>query len=403
MRVRRLIGTISVLALLLAACGSEAEPDSAAVPDEAEETAAVDDAADVEADETDDGAVDESAADDAADAAAADEDALVIDGELIADGDLYQDAVEEGQLLLYTTYAPDAMEQVSARFTEDTGIEVEQVRLVSPQLFERIMSEFGAGILEADIVENNDPQLMEEMAEAGVMTGHRVPAWDAIPDELKRDDELFYNANQPLFAIAYNTELVSADEAPQTWEDLLDPRWEGNLGLSPIVTGVGWTTQLMLYDLGGEEYWEGLAAQNPVIHDSIVPIVEEMVRGEIAVSINHVGTVLLQKSRGAPVDMVFPPEGLSAPPHFAGVSSAASHPSAARVYMNWRMSQHGGQVFTDLNGDYSAHPDIEPPEIAGTQLPSPSEVDVFRPTLEDWTVRKDELGDQWFEIFGIAQ
>ena len=30
----------------------------------------------------------------------------------------------------------------------------------------------------------------------------------------------------------YNTKLVSASEAPKAWEDLLDPKWKGQIGLS---------------------------------------------------------------------------------------------------------------------------------------------------------------------------
>lgn len=328
---------------------------------------------------------------------------LVIEGEEIAPADLYRAAQEEGQILLYTTYAPEAMQAVSDVFTEDTGIAVTQERLVSPQMFERVMSELGADQLEADIIESNDIALMEQQAEAGVFQAHRVPNHDELPEELVRDDELFYIANRPLFGIAYNTELVSEDEAPQDWPDLLEPQWQGRLGVVPIATGIGWTTQLMLHENYGEEYWEGLAAQQPRIYDSIVPAAEEMIRGEVPVTINHVGTVLLKKSQGAPVEMVFPEGGIAAPPHFAGVGATAAHPSAAQVYLNWRLSLRGGQVFADLNGDYGADPGITAPTIADTVIPQPDEIEIFTPTLEDWTTRKEELAPVWSEIFNIAE
>lgn len=328
---------------------------------------------------------------------------LVIDGEEIAPADLYAAAQEEGQLLLYTTYAPEAMQAVSDVFTEDTGIAVTQERLVSPQMFERVMSELGAGQLEADIIESNDIALMEQQAEAGVFQAHRVPNHDELPEELVREDELFYIANRPLFGIAYNTEVVSADEAPQDWPDLLDPQWQGRLGVVPIATGIGWTTQLMLHENYGQEYWEGLAAQQPRLYDSIVPAAEEMIRGEIPVTINHVGTVLLKKQQGAPVEMIFPEGGVAAPPHFAGVGATAAHPDAAQVYLNWRLSERGGQVFADLNGDYGADPDVTAPTIAGTAVPQPDEIEIFTPTLDDWTTRKEELAPVWSQIFGVAE
>jgi iron(III) transport system substrate-binding protein len=324
-------------------------------------------------------------------------------GETIADADLYGKAKEEGQLLVYTTYAPDVMQELHKQFTEATGIEVEQVRLVSPQMYERVMSEHGAGRLSADIIENNDIALMGQMGEAGIFTAHKPPSLAKIPQENVYEDGLWYAPNRPLFGIAYNTELVKPEDAPKTWTDLTDPRFKGKLGMTGIATGTGWSQQYLLHKLGGEQLWRDIKAQDPKLYESVVPAAEEMVRGEVAVTLNHAGTILALKEQGAPVEMVFPEEGFSAVPQFSAIGQNASHPSAAQVYMNWRLSKCGSQVFADISGDYTAHPDVKPTTIADTTIPLAGESKAFLPTREELVDRKKELAPTWSGIFGRAQ
>ena len=77
---------------------------------------------------------------------------LVIDGEQIADKELWDAAVAEGGITLYTGYTENTEAALLKQFTADTGIKVNVVRLTPNRLYERISAEYGAGKLKADVM-----------------------------------------------------------------------------------------------------------------------------------------------------------------------------------------------------------------------------------------------------------
>lgn len=329
-----------------------------------------------------------------------DEGALVIDGELIADAELWAAAQEEGHILFYGTFAPAVTEAMIAEFTADTGITVEHIRLQSPPMHERVLSELGANQLEADVIDFTSISLVTDIYENDVYEPHRVPSYDDLPEELIHFDGAFYTVSRPLFGIAYNTAFIDEADWPETWEDLADERWRGEIGLTTIASDNNWGKYILLYDVFGEDYWRRLADLEPRFYESVAPLSEELVRGEITIGLGHVGTTVQAIKDGAPLRIVLPPEGIPAPHHTAGVSRHAKNPNAAKVFLNWRLSVRGSQVFADASAEYPSNPGHITPDIEGTVIPHPSEAYVYSPTIEDLTTRRDELGPLWSEIFG---
>ena len=70
--------------------------------------------------------------------------------------------------------------------------------------------------------------------------------------------------------LAYNTNLVPADQAPKNWPDALDPRWADNITVKTANSGVQHTTWFMLKRLYGDGYWEKFAMLKPLAFDSWV-------------------------------------------------------------------------------------------------------------------------------------
>jgi iron(III) transport system substrate-binding protein len=102
------------------------------------------------------------------------ESGLVINGEVIADAELY-DAAEGQTLMLYTSYQESSEAEFLKAFTHDTGINVDMVRLVPAQLAERALAEAGAGKLPADVIRISDFKLVQQMQNAGVWQDYVPP------------------------------------------------------------------------------------------------------------------------------------------------------------------------------------------------------------------------------------
>src|SRR5690625_2006768 len=64
--------------------------------------------------------------------------------------------------------------------------------------------------------------------------------WEVVDDgiKVKHEDDYYVGVEIFVLGFAYNTELVSEEEAPKTWEDLLDPKWEGKIQFpNPAASG----------------------------------------------------------------------------------------------------------------------------------------------------------------------
>lgn len=365
---RKLTALLFALVLLLAACGGD---DNGAAPE-----------AEVEAEEGE---------------------GLVIDGEEIADAELYAAAQEEGNVVVYSGFPEAAELAIQEAFSEDTGISVENVRAPTGQLVERILSEAGADQLGADAIRISDIALVTEVEEAGVYASHEIPNTDAYDEQFVSPDGLWYASVTPTMGLSYNTELVEEADAPTSWQDMLDPQWQGNLCLGQA--GAGGSTFSVAYfqrvELG-IEYLEALAEQDPSILSSTATVAEENARGECAVAINHQGTTALLMNDGAPLQFVFAEEANTVWPHYLSLTSQASNPNAGALFLNWSMSLRGQTVTATAATDYVPHPDAPAPAISDIEFPPLADVNPYYADNEEWVEVRSDWVQEWYTLFGYT-
>lgn len=296
------------------------------------------------------------------------EEGLVIDGELIADQETYETA--QGQTLsLYTGYQDANQKAFNDAFTADTGIQVEYVRDVTNKLSERILSEHGAGQLGADVIITSDYAVASEFGEAGIWEAY-TPLPIAEDTDLQHDGGLFTTfANVPV-TFAYNTQLVSEEDAPKSWKDLLDPANAGKIG---ITSGAAGGSSIALNRFIQEEvdpdFWTKLAALQPTIFDSGGQRQEALARGELNVATAGTAAVNVAVTQdNAPIEYVVPEEGLVLFSFFIGKVADSANSEAAQVFINYALSKRGQSVVSQV-GDYGARDDVDPPVAAGRPLP----------------------------------
>ncbi|MFI5268168.1 MAG: ABC transporter substrate-binding protein, partial [Chloroflexota bacterium] len=101
----------------------------------------------------------------------------------------------------------------------------------------------------------------------------------------------------------YNTQKVKEADAPKTYEDLIDPKWTGRMGLwsrAAAFTG--------LWQTWGEDklvnYVKSLAKLKPRLYDSNFTIAQAIGAGEVDVSYTDYHTTLPTVQKGAPVKWV---------------------------------------------------------------------------------------------------
>lgn len=165
---------------------------------------------------------------------------------------------EDKKITVYSTNKPEEMEAFSDAITEGTGIELEVLTMSSGEAWSRAASEapdFGAdmqiGMLESFALEAVDE---------GYIEPYQSESWNDIPDKFKDSEEGWYGTS-----FWYNTLIVNEDileeeglDVPETWEDLLDSQYEGEIILpDPGTAGTAYLFTSTLMQLYGEEKaWE---------------------------------------------------------------------------------------------------------------------------------------------------
>src|SRR5437016_1648303 len=174
-------------------------------------------------------------------------------------------ARNEGKVVWYTSVDLPLAEKVAKAFeAKYAGIAVRVERSGAERVFQRIGQEYGSNIHAVDVVNSSDAAHLIVWKRDGLLLSY-VPEDVAkfYPAEHKDADGQFASFRVWLSIIAYNTNLVKAEEAPKSFADLLDPKWKGKIVKAhPGYSGTIMTaTYQMQRDLGWS-YFEQLAKQN---------------------------------------------------------------------------------------------------------------------------------------------
>lgn len=324
-------------------------------------------------------------------------DGLVFDGEQIATGAEIAQARQEGTVNVYSTFPTASLKTLSARFTADTGIAIQSIRLTSEQLYQRVVTEYSVHKLGADYIDIADLTLENQLAEQGILKSHKVPNFASLPSVLKDSQGRWYVLLRSAMGIAVNTAVVPAAETPTKWSDLLNPKWKGKIGFASIdAGGTAFSAFYFLYRKYGIDFWKKLLAQDPRIYPTAAPVASDLNCGEVSIAINPVTSTIDQIEAGSPLKFVFPSDGVPVFPVVGGVTSTAAHPHASEVFLNWLSSKRGAAVIASL-GSYPIASHIVPTSVGAT---FPAESALVNLSLAQWETLRTPVTAQWHGVFG---
>ena len=264
-------------------------------------------------------------------------------------------AKKEGKVVWYTSLALTSSEKVAKLFEAAyPGIKVEVHRTGSQRILQRVMQELQANIKNADVIHTSDAGDFVLLKEKKLLLKYTPAGVESFPPGFKDTDGYAYGLRATVTAIAYNSKIVPAAEAPKTWKDLLDPKWKGKLVTAhPGYSGVIATHVLALVHLHGWDYFKQLAQNKPMIVQSAVDPSGVVASGERPVAANGGDYTFYQvKKKGNPVEIVYPKEGVPLVVSPAAIASFAPHPNAAKLFTDFTFSREVQQVLADSEGLY---------------------------------------------------
>ena len=127
----------------------------------------------------------------------------------------------------------------------------------------KIATEHQAGQVAADVIWVGDPADYLSFKKEGILQKYSSPEAKEIDAKFIDPDGYYTGARMMNMGIGYNSALVKAEEAPQSWNDLLDPKWEGQIVMTdPSSAGTTkyFVAALLANPEYGEEYFKKLRA-----------------------------------------------------------------------------------------------------------------------------------------------
>ena len=324
---------------------------------------------------------------------------LEVKGETIASTSLMNAARKEGTLVLYDNYPEQQWKEVLKDFTDDTDIEVNSVRLVTPQIYERVVSEKSGGKTSADVASFGDPTLMTKLMKQGYLSSYTGQFDDELPAEGRSNGDYTTYMRIAMVPVA-NSKEVSRNDRPTSWSQLLSGKYSGEIGLTPITAGGSSFAVYHFLDDMGPKTLSTLHDQKPRIYQSVVPLSQDLIRGEISLGVSAGGTTLQQVKDGAPLTPLYMSEGTPVFQNIAGLVKGSEHPNAAKVYINWLTSKRGGESIVENTSEYSVREDVPGPKVDGINVPASDSAKLTPPTAKDWQQDRDRLISKWESIFG---
>lgn len=246
-------------------------------------------------------------------------------------------AQEEGSLNLYTGTIDAHNDAMIQSFEEEYGItvQVNVTRQAGGPLIQQFLAEAEAGNVSADVFMVNIPPFFSDNAELfEPIDAQLLPDLDDYPADAVGEYS-FTHSSSPL-SMQFNTSMISPDEAPRTWQEVLDFAYETPLLLTDIRQSgafAGWAE--VLAEEHGIDFIESIGAMDYELVASAAPAAQQVAAGAYAASFPAFPSQSAPlAAEGAPIDFIVPEGPALVAEMQVAVVADANSPNAARLFAN---------------------------------------------------------------------
>lgn len=283
------------------------------------------------------------------------------------------EATPTGQrLTIYSGRNENLVGPLIEQFTAATGIEADVRYAGTAELAVTILEEGDAS--PADVFFGQDAGALGLLAQEGRFEALPSELVDRVEARFRSADGLWAGTSARARVIVYNTEALTEADLPTTVDDLLDPRWDGQIGWAPenasfqaFVTAF----RVLRGEDAAREWLEGMLANNVVsFGSSNADIVQAVGNGELPLGlVNHYYLYAAKQEEGEDFPIAnhyLDPGDVGALVNIAGVGilTSGAHQDEALAFVDYLLSDEAQTYFAENTSEY--------PVVAG--VPSPADL-----------------------------
>ena len=255
---------------------------------------------------------------------------------------LLEGAKKEGKLVWYTSLGGKSFKTIQAKFAEKyPDVKIEVYRAGSKDIAAKVLAEQRARKYLVDASETT-PGILALFRDRKFIQSYTNPShkrWPAEHQEKAPGGGVWWVTDRESFiGLGYNTNKLSEDQVPRSFDDLLKPHLKGKLVMSILSTGDRMMGTML--KVKGKEYVQKLKAQQiKLVKMSGTATRDLIISGEFVASPsifrNH---ALVKINEGAPLGWV-PLDEVVTNAGGSVVFKNAPHPHAALLFTNFVLNE----------------------------------------------------------------
>lgn len=317
-------------------------------------------------------------------------------------------AAAAAELLVYTAIEADQLESYKQAFEADNpGITINWVRDSTGIVTAKLLAEKDNP--QADVVWGLAATSLMLLADEGMLLGYAPAGLDKINPKFRDGavDPTWVGMDVWSSAICFNTVEGGAKgvAAPASWQDLTKPEYAGMISMpNPSSSGTGYLMVSAWLQLMGEEKgWEYMDALHENVgaytHSGSKPC-RQAGAGEFPIGISFEYRASKTKEDGAPIDIIFPTEGIGWDMEATAILKTSKNLDAAKALADWAASETANEMYSAGYAIVAIDGIAQPLEYVPANLAEMLIDNDFtwaaqnrERILEEWTVRYDSKSE----------
>lgn len=259
------------------------------------------------------------------------------------------------ELTVYTAIEAEDLKKYAARFNEDyPDIKINWVRDSTGIVTAKLLAEKNNP--QADVVWGLAATSLMLLKKEGMLQTYKPVGYDKLSPKFKDlyTDPVWTGMDAWMAAICFNT--VEAEKLglpkPTSWQDLAKPIYKDHVIMpNPNSSGTGFldvSSWLQMFGPDrGWQFMDGLHQNiNRYTHSGSKPC-KLAAAGEIPIGISFAFRAAKSKKAGAPLDIIFPKEGLGWDMEATAIIKGTHKLEAAEKLVNWTVSKKANEMYNE--------------------------------------------------------
>jgi iron(III) transport system substrate-binding protein len=309
----------------------------------------------------------------------------------------------EDKLVIYTAYEENELKTFWEQFKKDVpdlAAKAAYIRGSTGPTMARVQAEKANP--QADVIWGVFNDYLTGAATKGLLEAYAAKESQAIPARFKHRGDMWQGVTLLTVAFAVNQKKMAELKLPppRAWADLLDPKYKGHIVMSnPSTSG---TAYLLLAShaarLGEDKMWkyyEALDTNLSQVTKSGGAPGRMAASGETPIGIALAYEVEVAKEQGAPIEVIYPTDGVAWTFEGNALVKGAKNPQNARRFLDWAVSKSAMTAYATWRGAGIARPDVS---VSGQKILEMNLINIDFVKAGD-PAYKDRLVKRWLEKF----